>query len=409
MTTKTHFPSEETLDRCATALEAMVGLSGATVSDYESLRALVRTGQAARHVSPGDQLIVPYKDDSRELDLRFDVLHHFDGSDDAHPLIELADGTKAPGLMLGMHNAFPDACVFCPKQAFFYATADMAAGTYSFTVNTTAKWGSGVAGEIGSVTYRFTTTKAMKAGYQLVWNASYNAKPTSATVYSGPSSADAMETVAITVGSGGTSLGTMSEESSDAGLNNIERACEGSNNWQHSQLRLWLNSEGAVTPSYTKFDRPFDHAGKAGFLKGLDASFVRCLATVKRSQETHAFDGGAVETVADRMFPVSAREHGFNNYLSATTDGFKAEGVPLDYWTGLRSACGRTSWNGWATYPELITYDAASPTTARGVWLRSAYRYRGNASNVGCVNASGDVGSAYANYGLFAVPACVIA
>ena len=133
------------------------------------------------------------------------------------------------------------------------------------------------------------------------------------------------------------------------------------------------------------------------------------LGNVARSQELHPWDGGEVETVYDKMFPISAREHYFSNYLSATSDGYKAEGVPLDYWKQLAAASGRTSaWAGWGTYPELITYDSAATTTARYVWLRSAYRSAANASHVGRVYASGYVGHAYATNGHFAAPACVI-
>lgn len=410
-TKKTHFPSEETMARCADALEVLAGVQTPVDKlDYAGIQQLVRTGHAAKYLKVGDQILVPYKDDTYDLTLRLDVLHHFDGSDDDHPLMTLEGGEQRPGMLLGMHNAFPMGVVFCPKQAFMYATEALAAGTYNFTVNTTVKWGSGVAGAVGQVTYQFTTTKAMAAGAQMVWNASDSAKPTSATVYSGPASDTAVETVAISVGSSGTSLGTMSENSSDEGLNNIQRSCFGSNRWSASQLRMWLNSDGACAHTYGKFDRPFPLVGKNGFLAGLDGSFVKTLAKMERKTETHAFDGGAVETTYDRAFPVSVREHYFSNYLSATSDGYKAEGVVLDYWKQLAVANGRTStWAGWGTFPELITYDAASPTVGRYVWLRSANRYVSSARTVGCVNSGGGVNSTGATYSYCAVPALPIA
>ena len=140
----------------------------------------------------------------------------------------------------------------------------------------------------------------------------------------------------------------------------------------------------------------------------LPEDFVGVLGKVARAQELHPWDGGAVETVHDRMFPISAREHGFANYLSESTDGYNAGGVPLDYWTQLRTASGRSSWAGWQTYPELITYDAASTSSARSAWLRSARRSTYHACSVGCVHSSGDVYTANANTGCFAAPACVI-
>ena len=82
--------------------------------------------------------------------------------------------------------------------------------------------------------------------------------------------------------------------------------------------------------------------------------------------------------------------------------------MPLDYWTQLRTASGRSSWAGWQTYPELITYDAVSTSIARSVWLRSARRHAYDANGVGCVYSSGYVYLASANSGYFAAPACVI-
>ena len=132
------------------------------------------------------------------------------------------------------------------------------------------------------------------------------------------------------------------------------------------------------------------------------------LGEVERKQELHPWDGGAVEATYDRMFPVSAREHGFSSYLATTAAGFEAEGVPLDYWTQLRAASGRTSWSGWQTYPELITYDSGATTTARSVWLRSAHRYANAAHATGGVATSGYVDTLSASYGIFAAPACLI-
>ena len=109
------------------------------------------------------------------------------------------------------------------------------------------------------------------------------------------------------------------------------------------------------------------------------------------------------------MFPVSGREHYFNNYLSEDAEGFNCDGVPLDYWKQLAAASGLAStWNGWNTYSELITYDSVATTTARHVWLRSACRYTYSACTVGCVYTSGSVSSADAYNGYFAAPACVI-
>lgn len=408
---KTHFPSDENLGRIATAVELMAGLSPTpSEMSYADIQRIVRAGKGSSVLKVGDQVLVPFSGNGYECTFRLDVLHHLDGSDDDHPLAELADGTTAPGVMLGWHNAVPYAIAFSPKEAFFRAESDLPAGTYNFTVNVTQTWGTGVAGTVGSVTYQFTLTKAMPKGSQIVWNSSFIATPTSGSVYSGPTSSSVVETVAISVGSSGTSLGTMSESSSDPGFNNIERACEGNGNWGASQLRQHLNAEGTLTPTYGGFSRPFPFAGKAGFLDGLDPDFVSVLAETKVQTEAHAFDGGAVETTYDKLFPLSARQHYFANYLGESSSGFSSSGVPCDYWKQFAAASGQTStWSGWAVHPELTTYDAVATTTSRGVWLRSAYRDVSHANSAGCVYASGHVSNAGAAGGCFAVPACVIA
>lgn len=406
----THFPSEETLRRIATATEVIAGLSP-SVSEmgYADMQRLVRAKKAAANIAVGDQVLVAASGNGFDGVYRLDVLHHFDGSDDNHPLLEFADGHKGPGMMLGWHSAIPYAICFEPKEAFLCAQANLAAGTYHFTVAVTTKWGTGFAAEVGSKTYQFTLPQPLAKGGQLVWNASYSAKLTSATAYNGVTDQAARFTVAISEGSGGTDLGTMSENKSSAGLNNIQRSCEGSNRWKTSHLRAVLNAEGAVSQGGSQFARPWPFAGKPGLIQTLDPAFVSVLANVKTRQEAHPFDGGAVEEVYDRVFPLSEREHYFNNYLSQTDSGYKAEGVPLDYWKAYAAANGRTGvWGGWGTYTELKVYDTAQTATSRGVWLRSARRYVSNAGFAGCVHASGTVDGTGASYGSFAAPACVI-
>ena len=393
----------------AAAGAALQGLTWAKVSE------LVKSGDAPAVFPVGSQFTTRLDGNGYAVEaFAWDVVHHFDGSDDAHPLMALSDGTQARGMMLQAHRTVPWGIVWEPTQAAIAVTGDMPAGTYHFTVKVTVKWGTGVAGAVGETAYQFTTTKALAAGAQLVWDGGYSAGLTKLTAYSGPTSTAAIETCAVTQGSSGTDLGVVTDAApstdaaSFAALNNVERACAGSNRWKTSQERAALNTRGAIAQGGDAFSRPWGLVGKTGLLGCLPEDFVGVLGEVERKQELHPWDGGAVEAVHDRMFPVSAREHGLSSYLSATTAGFEAEGVPLDYWTQLRTASGRTAWSGWATYPELITYDSVATTTARYVWLRSANRYASAAYDTGGVYTSGSVGALSACYGNFAAPACII-
>ena len=417
------FPSEDTHKaiaaanaRMATALEMMAGkykhLGDLTFSEISGM---VKAGYAPSMFDVGDQVYTKLEGNGYAVDeFAWDVVHHFDGSDDDHPLVTLESGEQVKGMMLQAHRTVPWAIVWEPKQAAIAVTGDMPAGTYHFTVKITATWGSGIAAATGSKTYQFTTTKAMKAGGQLVWDASYSAKLSQLQAYASGTSTDVVETCTVAEGSSGTDLGTMTDGTTPtnaqgyAMLNNVQRSCEGSNRWKTSQARVALNGTGAIAQGGDGFSRPWPLVGKTGLLGCLPEDFVGVLGKVARAQELHPWDGGAAETVYDRMFPISTREHGFSNYLSESTDGYNAGGVPLDYWTQLRAASGRSSWAGWQTYPELITYDAVSTSSARTVWLRSARRGAGYAYYVGCVYSSGAVTTAPASNGYFAAPACVI-
>lgn len=401
-------------------IKAYIDAQGVLPTDigYEGLSKLVKSGEASRYLPVGSQIITALSGNNFEVpSFAWDIVHHFDGSDDDHPLVTLESGEQVKGMMLQAHRTVPWAIVWDPKQAAIAVVGDMPAGTYHFTVKVTVKWSSGIAGEVGEKTYQFTTTQALSSGAQLVYSGGESTAPTLASlqVFANNTSSTVVETCALSLGSSGTDLGVMTDATPStnsqayAKLNNIQRMIYGSNRWSTSQERVALNGVGTIVQEGVEFDRLWSLAGSTGLLGCLPEEFVSVLGNVARSQELHPWDGGAIETVYDKMFPVSAREHYFNNYLSATSDGYKAEGVPLDYWKQLAAASGRAStWSGWNTYPELITYDSVALTTARNVWLRSASRYAARATGVGCVYTSGNVNYANANGGYFAAPACII-
>ena len=401
-------------------IKAYIDAQGVLPPDigYEGLSKLVKSGEASRYLPVGSQIITALSGNNFEVpSFAWDVVHHFDGSDDDHPLVTLESGEQVKGMMLQAHRTVPWAIVWDPRQAAIAVVGDMPAGTYHFTVKVTVKWSSGIAGEVGEKTYQFTTTQALSSGAQLMYSGGESTAPTSASlqVFANNTSSTAVETCALSLGSSGTDLGAMTDATPStnsqayAKLNNIQRMIYGSNRWSTSQERVALNGVGTIVQEGTEFDRSWSLVGSTGLLGCLPEEFVSVLGNIARSQELHPWDGGAIETVYDKMFPISAREHYFSNYLSATSDGYKAEGVPLDYWKQLAVASGRTSaWAGWGTYPELITYDSAALTTARYVWLRSASRNATGAYTVGYVTTSGNVGRTNAHYGNFAAPACII-
>ena len=418
LATKNAKTATENANKAAeTAYAAAQAVSEATIGlSPTQLSAMVKLGTAPIVLPVGSQLTTKLEGNGYTVEnFAWDVVHHFDGSDDDHPLVTLEDGSQVKGMMIQAHRTVPWGIVWEPKQAAIVVTGDMPAGTYHFTVKVTVAWAKGIAAEVGEKTYQFTTTQALSAGAQLVYTGGEATAPTAASLqaYASSTSTTVVDTCALSLGSAGADLGTMTDATPSANaqtyaeLNNIQRMIYGSNRWSTSQEREALNSD-VIAQGGTAFSRPWGMVGKSGLPACLPADFIKVLGKIERKQELHPWDGGEIETTYDTFFPISAREHGFSSYLSATADGFKAEGVPLDYWTKLRTASGRTAWSGWQTYPELITYDSKATTTARSVWLRSANRHANSAYIVGCVNTSGNVGVSNAYYGYYAAPACII-
>ena len=117
------------------------------------------------------------------------------------------------------------------------------------------------------------------------------------------------------------------------------------------------------------------------------------MAKVSVKTQLHPVDGGEIAETFDYAYPPSARQHYFSNYLGATTEGYNAEGVPFDYFKALAVSTGLTGpFQGWQTYPALITFGAENHSVACGCWLRSPSRSAAYANGEGIVYSSGLVG-----------------
>ena len=280
--------------------------------------------------------------------------------------------------------------------------AELPAGTYNF-----ALYKADNAGDIREDgTYQFTTAQAIPVGGGFrhsqtgVYRASSglyvpaNIIGNYLTTYN--ASGVAIESsLAVTAGSGGTSLGTASRNWADTvntigQFNSTQRNAYGSNHAGESAVRQWINSPLGANLWFTK-KTPFDlkptYANKPGFLAGFDADFLDALVTVDNvcARNTIYEVGGTLGgsyVMADKMFLPSMTELGLgvNNAI--------AEGAVLDYYEGT-------------TALERIKFDIASPATARHVFLRSpipSYAYDVRRINPDGallnVNASGGYGVA---------------
>lgn len=385
----------------------------------------VRNGTAKQYLEVGDQLQVPYTWQGTTYNWVLDVWHHVDGSDDSHPKTTIMNSAgqeeTRSGMFLGSHYASPMQVPMNSQEAFMIPRKEMPAGAYQFTVKVNYVWGSGFAKTAGSRTYSFTLKNSISSAntgnYMFVWNGGYANQITKVSVYSSWNSSTPIETCAVTEQASGTNLGTCSElfASSDwAQFNNIQRACYGSNNWQYSSGRSWLNSDDAVwhDSKVTTFHRISSLDGQPGFLTGFDDSFKSIIVQQKNVTVPHPIDTNnayGTSTTYDRVWLPSAIQHNFNNYLSNTEDGVKAEGFSLDYWKNLATYNDHGTWQGWETYGELRTYALGNKAQSRHVFFRSATRWGRSASYFGIVNSCGTVSGGYASGGACVQPAFTIA
>lgn len=283
-------------------------------------------------------------------------------------------------------------------EAFYYAEQELAAGTYNITIANQA-WYTADNGK----TFQFTLATAVPAGGQLVFAMTYNATLEGKSVksYANKTTTTALETVTLTEGSEGTSLGTTNGSSPN--VNHMHRAIFGSNNYAQSAVRQWLNSGAAAGSVWTPtnvFDRPASCATSYnGFMHGLPADFLAVVQPAVLACRTNSLfeveslDGTAFainqlyNLKVDKFFLLSRPEI-FGDWDSAS---YK-DGTQLEYYNGL-------------TATERIKRDAAG--TARNAWLRSPNPSNANSARLD--NSSGEVSgsSAYDGYGV--APACIIA
>lgn len=283
-------------------------------------------------------------------------------------------------------------------EAFYYAEQELAAGTYNITIANQA-WYTADNGK----TFQFTLATAVPAGGQLVFAMTYNATLEGKSVksYANKTATTALETVTLTEGSEGTSLGTTNGSSPN--VNHMHRAIFGSNNYAQSAVRQWLNSAavaGSVWTPTNVFDRPASWATSYnGFMHGLPADFLAVVQPAVLACRTNSLfeveslDGAAFainqlySLKVDKFFLLSRPEI-FGDWDSAS---YK-DGTQLEYYNGL-------------TATERIKRDAAG--TARGAWLRSPYPSYADGARF--VSSSGGVGGSDAYYSYGVAPACIIA
>ena len=341
--------------------------------DWAEVQSIVQSGNAATEFPIGTQFKVQHSVHGEHL---YDVV--------AHDYLKKSDDESAHTMTLLCHDAL-NSYQFDAREAFYYADQELAAGTYNFTIATTiSSWAAG--------TYQFTLTQALPAGGQLGLSGYYSTALTSLTVksYESPKATTAIESVVITAGSEGTSLGTFGVE-----LNHAHRVSYGSNNYKESAIRQMLNSDanaGFWEPQ-TKFDRvPSWNSSVPGFAQGFDDAFAAIVCEV-----VLPCSANAIYESPDSTVTVNTAYTLNDKYYLASRCEIYGDHEVID---------------GSKQFPYYRSTDAVDKIKYRNEaaaywWLRSSYQW--SAISVRIVNTDGSLYSNSALVGYALVPACTIA
>ena len=338
------------------------------IESWADVQRVVRAGAAPNIFSIGEQLTC-----NRGADvLTWDIIG-FDHDTPANPHL-------THSMTLQMHDAYKN-IQFSAPQALYYAETELPAGTYNFSLLAGYDVDYG-----GGKTYYFTLTQPVPVGGQIMFPWGYQVQSATIKISTYPSrtSTTAIESnTSVTEGTSGTAL---------TPTNHTHRIRYGSNNWQQSALRQWLNSTaaaGSVWTPQTIYDRPPTWAAsEAGFLNGLDADFLAVTGAVtKRTALNTVTDGGGYIDTSETFFLPAKGEVGGSN------EGGINEGVPYQYYADMLTGGVRND-------GEIAARIKYLSGTARLVWLRSPAV--GNAHSVRYVNTSGAV-SSYSAYDAFGV------
>ena len=381
------------------------------VATLNEIHQIVQSGEAANVFAIGDQIMLNYNDGTNDYVLPWDIVHFDD--------VTLQDGETVPGMYIQSHYAM-QGVQFDQNEGFYVVPASgLAAGTYYITMGNS--WGSNV---VSGKSYYFTLTESYTEGDILQFGTASDeigALPDKAPSawrvktykVSGSTpaglAASPTETLTVTEGTSGTSLGTLSSSTKYAtsGVNNMQMASYGYNRWSQSAMRQFLNSSAAVgswwTPQNPYDRRPTQLATFRGFMAGFDEEFLNIIKPVKVTTALNTVSDseiGTSEDTYDIFFPASLEQE----YIVPPLSG--VEGDYWEYWKrrlGLTTPQGTGAANAKANH---IRYAYDAKTSAQTCRLRSAIR--GNAYNTWTVATTGSADTGHATSSSRCAPACVI-
>lgn len=358
-----NMPSEESMVRMAEAIETIgdrMGVSG-DVNSWKDVQRMVRTGRHVDYFAVGDQFIEEYNGEPVVWDII--GLNHD----------KVTDPKMNNSMTIQAHNCLFNA-QFSAPQAIASVSEELPAGRHYMTTNDE---------QIG-----FTTTKVIPAGGVIYIATRDGYTPLTLTTYAANRTTEIETGISAEVVEG--------EVDTVTNINDRMRARYGSNNYEESAIRQFLNSDSEQfkwTPQ-TDFDMPSTSTPYTGggFLNLLSPDLVDVIGRVdKQVANNTVTDGGGQTVFSDRAFLLSRVE--VYGGTEGTTTG--EEAYPYYSLNATEPVSEAAEWR--------IKYLSGSP---RYWWLRSLNV--GNSHSVRNVNPNGYVKSSYAigSYGF--APACTI-
>lgn len=308
-------------------------------------------------------------------------------------------------MVLQWHYTLPFTTSFDAQEALYYVGEDgLAAGTYYIATGSA----TGISAW-NSKNIQFTLASACDPGDQFVI-ASPTSDPTASrtlTVY-GYGGTTAKQTATTSSGTDGMLLGTIGNSgATNDNCNAVYWIAYGNHRWSTSNLRQWLNSDGAAGEWWrpaNPWDRPPSYVNYPGFLYGCSEDFKNAITISENKTLLDTVSGFAdtYETTYDKIYLPSIEE------LYTVPDVYGIEGEPWDYYKQVAENAGLVGYmaqNVAAADALRIKYRYDAQTSANIVWLRSPFRTGNSVRNV---NGSGNIGGngAYSTYRC--CPACKI-
>lgn len=337
---------------------------------------------------------------------------------------EEAEERNANVMYLEWDKTIPDGFAFCAQQALqcFDGTEGapdgLPAGNYSIKM-VAKNGGSAFKTKWDGKYANFTLTKDIPSGgiirltvsdwngtsetaiaMHVITNVGINESDTKIEEVIVTESADSIADGYILLGE------TWGEDVGYGKLNYPECCYYGDNAWATSDLRQWLNAEGADWwTKQTRYNRKPNAATRIqGYLTGLDEGLKSHIKFVKHTTIGNNLKYPNQKFVThDRVFL-----HSFNqsNITTDYSSQFDNEGEVWEYYKKLAEGADNLNaqkmFKVWNTHPILIRCAIDATATAQYVFSRSAYL--GAAYNVHNVNPSGNCNNTNANNGNRCLP-----